>query len=140
MKTIRFVFCFGIAILFCQLPSFAKQYVIRLEAHMAELKQILHTYSKMTHESSKESFHCFLLQREERFAKALEKSQTSTPAFFPLWMAIGFDKDIMKETWDGYTPSLFLDTASLLWGLIGGIGSRLFLSLFFSLARRTKSA
>lgn len=139
MKTIRFIFCFGIAVLFCQLPSFAKQYVIRLQAHMAELTQILHAYSKTTSPKNGGEFHSFLLQREERFTKALEKSQTSPPALFPLWMIAGFDKDIMKETWEGYTPSLFLDTASLLWGFIGGIGSSLCLHLFFFLVRRKKT-
>jgi len=138
MKTLRFSLCFCIALLFCQLPSFAKQYSIRLEAHIFELEKIIDTYSKSDFKKKKDDFHTFLIQREARFKKALEKIQSSNPIFYPLWMAVGFDREIMNETWKGYTPSLFLDTASFIWGLIGGLISSICIEVLLHLFHRKK--
>jgi hypothetical protein len=142
MKTIRVAFCLCIALLFCQLPSFTKQYAIRLEAHIAELTKIIHTYSKQnpTPPQPQEKFYTFLLQRNSHFQKALSKIQSSNPIFYPLWMVAGFDQEIMKEAWYGYTPSLFLDWASLIWGLIGGLTTSIGIELFLYFIRKKNRA
>lgn len=139
MKAIRFSICFCIALLFCQLPSFAKQYSIRLEAHILELEKIIETYSKKLSKQPPNDFQSFLLERDDRFKKALLKLQTSNPILYPLWMIVGFDGEITSETWQGYTPSLFLDTASLVWGLIGGLGSSIGIEILVCLFRKRKT-
>ena len=138
MKTTRLLFCLALAFLFCQLPSFAKQYSIRLEAHMFELESIIRAHSSYKAKKSDE-FHEYLIKRQERFALALEKVKNSNPLFYPFWMIVGFDSEILKETWKGYTPSLFFDSAFLIWGLIGSLTGALSLELMSSLWRRRKN-
>lgn len=134
MKTLRVVLCLLCAILFGQLPSFSNQYIIRLEAHFFELQKIKNEYT--LREKSPGPFAEFLQERYDRLQKALERMTTSQPVFHPFWMIWGYDQEIAQEAWERYTPSLFFDFSTFVWGLFGAILCELALNGFARIFRR----
>lgn len=115
-------------ILFCQLPAFSKQYAIRLEAHYLELQKVVEAFSlavfkqgKTKHAQAQADYAEFLQQRVSRFKTSLDHIASSNPVLQPFWMFWGFDAEIVSETWRGFSPGLFFNVASVLWGVFGAI-------------------
>lgn len=159
MRIVKLCFCLFCAVLFCQLPAFSKQYAIRLESHLSELEKVLETFSlslvhdktvkgeELVRHAQKESralaeYAEFLQRRYARFHEALDKMASSNPILYPFWMVWGFDKELLVETWNGFTPSLFFNMASFAWALFGAIFAEailLFFQRLFSRLRRPTS-
>lgn len=157
MKIARTIFCLCMAVLFCQLPSFSKQYALRLEAHFFELQKVVEAYSLSVFKAAKScegndvtlfdtckahgqadvEFADFLQNRYTRFKKALENISTSNAVFHPLWMAWGFDAEIGKESWQGYSPSVFFNAATFIWGVLGAFLGDVCIWIFCKMTKRS---
>lgn len=143
MSIFRTIFCLCCALFFCQLPSFSKQYSLRLEAHYLEIKRVKKSFSqsvgaRMDKKNSKikGEYDKFLQERYGKFKNAKKQLATADPILQPVWMFFCFDFEIAKETWKGFSLSFFFTFASVVWALLGALFGELLLFFIKRLFRQ----
>ena len=146
-NTVRWVFVLMCMGLFAQIPVFVDQYLMRLEGHVAESRLQIDAYTKAALAGKKtldQYILKFLEQTDADFLsqgrvmkKAVDRNaflesscealQAANPLIRPLVCARYLDREIIADTWNGFTPGLLVDTNLAVWAFIGFVSGWLLL-------------
>ena len=149
-NSVRWVVVLVCMALFAQIPVFVDQYLMRLEGHLAESYLQINAYTKAALAGNKtldQYIAKFLEQADADFlaqgrvmraavdrnaflASSCEALQAANPLIRPLVCVRYLDREILADTWNGFTPGLLVDINLAVWAFIGFvIGCLLFYSI-----------
>jgi hypothetical protein len=128
----------GALLLGIQVPAFANQYIKRLDAHLAEVSANLRIYQQIADQNFGGSMDALILKhtlstdtvfhaeglairriywRYQHFKEERELLDAHWLRQLYLIAEQG-DKELLRETWDGYTPEVMLNPPAMYVGLV----------------------